>query len=81
MGNEINAVMLQAVLSGLLGTGFAASSVIWEIDTWSMVKQTGIYFSIISAVMLLNAAFTQEQLAQGLMVRKGKKVYHKVSLA
>ena len=29
----------------------------------------------------VNAAFTQEQLAQGLMVRKGKKVYHKVSLA
>lgn len=57
MGNEINAVMLQAVLSGLLGTGFAASSVIWEIDTWSMVKQTGIYFSIISAVMLPTAYF------------------------
>ena len=29
----------------------------------------------------VNAAFTQEQLTQGLMVRKGKKVYHKVSLA
>lgn len=57
MGNEINAVMLQAVLSGLLGTGFAASSVIWEIDTWSMVKQTGIYFSIIAAVMLPTAYF------------------------
>ena len=29
----------------------------------------------------VNAAFTQEQLTQSLMVRKGKKVYHKVSLA
>ena len=33
------------------------ASVIWEIDTWSMVKQTGIYFSIISAVMLPTAYF------------------------
>ena len=44
MGNEINAVLLQAFLCGLLGTGFAAASVIWEIDHWSIVKQTGIYF-------------------------------------
>ena len=57
MGNEINAVILQTILCGILGVGFAASSVIWEIDTWSMVKQTGIYFSIISAVMLPTAYF------------------------
>ena len=29
MGNEIGAVILQAFLCGLLGTGFAASSLIW----------------------------------------------------
>ena len=29
MGNEIYAVILQALLCGLLGAGFAASSVIW----------------------------------------------------
>lgn len=57
MGNEINAVVLQTILCGILGVGFAASSVIWEIDNWSIVKQTGIYFSIISVIMLPIAYF------------------------
>lgn len=57
MGNEINAVILQTILCGILGVGFAASSVIWEIDSWSIVKQTGIYFSIISVIMLPIAYF------------------------
>lgn len=57
MGNEINAVILQTILCGILGVGFAASSVIWEMDSWSIVKQTGIYFSIISATMLPIAYF------------------------
>ena len=47
MGNEINAVILQTILCLILGVGFAASSVIWEMDSWSIVKQTGIYFLII----------------------------------
>ncbi len=57
MGNEINAVVLQAFLCGLLGTGFAASSAIWEIENWSIIKQTGIYFIIISVIMLPIAYF------------------------
>lgn len=57
MGNEINAVMIQTVLCGLLGIGFSASSVIWEIEHWSIVKQTGIYFLIISVIMLPIAYF------------------------
>ncbi len=56
-GNEINAVMLQALLCGLLGAGFAASSVIWEIERWGIIKQTGIYFIIISVIMLPIAYF------------------------
>lgn len=58
MGNEINAVILQTVLCGLLGTGFAAVSVIWQIESWSIVKQTGIYFLIISIIMMPVAYFT-----------------------
>lgn len=58
MGNEINAVILQTALSGLLGAGFAASSVIWEMEDWSIVKQTGIYFLVISVIMLPIAYFT-----------------------
>lgn len=52
MGNEINAVMLQALLCGILGMGFAASSVIWEIENWGIIKQTGIYFMIVSVIMM-----------------------------
>ena len=55
MGNEINAVLLQAVLCGILGAGFGACSVIWQIESWGILKQTGIYFSIISVIMLPTA--------------------------
>lgn len=57
MGNEINAVIVQTVLCGLLGAAFGSGSVIWEIDSWSIVKQTGIYFAIVSVVMLPIAYF------------------------
>ncbi|MEA4911098.1 MAG: DUF3021 domain-containing protein [Oscillospiraceae bacterium] len=52
VGNELNAVILQTVLCGIMGSGFAMASVIWEIDSWSLVKQSGIYFAIACAVML-----------------------------
>ncbi len=58
MGSEINAVLFQALLCGLLGTGFAACSVIWEMDHWSLVKQTGVYFLIVSWIMLPIAYFS-----------------------
>ena len=34
-----------------MGTGFAAASLIWEIDTWSLAKQSGIYFAVASIIM------------------------------
>lgn len=52
MGSEIKAVLLQAFLCGILGMGFAASSVIWEMEDWGIVKQTGIYFLIVSIIMM-----------------------------
>jgi len=58
-GSEIAAVVLQAALSGLLGASFAAASVIWEIENWSIAKQTGIYFLISSVTMLPIAYFAQ----------------------
>ena len=57
MGNELNAVVLQTILCALLGVGFAMASVIWEIDSWSLAKQSGVYFLIISVVMLPIAYF------------------------
>lgn len=57
MGNEINAVILQTVLCGLLGAAFGAGSVIWRMENWSLIKQTGIYFLIAAAAMLPMAYF------------------------
>ena len=50
-GNELNAVILQTVLCAIMGAGFAAASIIWELDSWSLAKQSGIYFMIISVIM------------------------------
>ena len=51
-GSELNAVILQTVLCGIMGAGFAMASVIWELDSWSLAKQSGIYFLIACVVML-----------------------------
>ena len=73
MGNEIHAVILQTVLCGLLGVVFAATSVIWEMENWSLVKQTGIYFLIISVVMMPVAYFTHwmEHSVRGFLIYFG----------
>lgn len=52
MGSEINAVLFQALLCGILGSGFAAASVIWEMEEWGLVKQTGLYFLTVSVIMM-----------------------------
>ena len=52
MGNELNAVILQTVLCGVIGVGFAAASVIWELDSWSLAKQSGAYFLVIGIILL-----------------------------
>ncbi len=49
-GSELNAVLLQTVLSSIMGAGFSMASVIWEIDTWSLAKQSGTYFAIICII-------------------------------
>ena len=56
MGSELNAVILQTVLCGVMGAGFAAASVIWELDSWSLAKQSGIYF-LIACILMLPIAY------------------------
>jgi len=51
-GNEINAVIIQTILNAFLGVTFASLSVIWEIDEWSLTKQSGIYFTFTAIVFL-----------------------------
>lgn len=69
MGSEINAVLLQALLCGILGSVFAAASVIWEKDDWNIVQQTGIYFLIVSVIMIPIAfvTFWMEHSLNGLL--------------
>jgi len=50
-GSELAAVVLQTVLSGLMGAGYAAASVIWEIDSWSLARQSGVYFAVACVLM------------------------------
>lgn len=50
-GSELNAVVLQTVLSCIMGAGFGMASVVWDMDSWSLAKQSGIYFAVICAVM------------------------------
>lgn len=45
-GSEIGAVAIQTLLCGLLGAVYTSSSVIWELDAWSIAKQSMIYGTI-----------------------------------
>lgn len=50
--NEISAVTLQFILFGILGSAFSVGSLVWEIENWSILKQTLIHFCISSVAML-----------------------------
>ena len=52
-GTKIAAVIIQYFLTGLIGTTFAATTVLFEIDSWSLLKQTIIHFIITSIVMYI----------------------------
>lgn len=56
-GSEISAVVLQYVLSGVLGAACAAGSVVWEMNDWSLLKRTVIHFIILTASMFPIAWF------------------------
>lgn len=58
VGSEIGAVVLQAALCGLIGAGFSAGSLIWEVERWSLVRQTITHFLLSSLIMLPIAYFT-----------------------
>lgn len=49
-GNEMRAVVLEFILSGLIGFAFAAGSAIFQIDRWSLAKQTVCHFVLMSLV-------------------------------
>ena len=48
-GNELNAVIIQSLCSLLYGAAFAGASVIWEVESWSLLKQTVLHCIVISS--------------------------------
>lgn len=52
-GTKIAAVIIQYFLTGIIGTTFAATTVIFEMDNWSLLRQTILHFIITSIVMYI----------------------------
>ena len=48
MGTNLGAVILQYFLTGIMGAVFASSSVIFEMDEWSLLRQSIIHFIVVS---------------------------------
>ena len=52
-GTKLGAVIIQYFLTGIIGTTFAATTVIFEMDSWSLLRQTITHFIITSIVMYI----------------------------
>ena len=51
---EIGAVMLQYLVTGIIGITFASTTVIFENEKWSLVHQIVVHFLITSVVMFFS---------------------------
>lgn len=49
-GSEINAVLLQTIFSLLYGAMWGGASVIWEMESWSLLRMTVTHLIICSTV-------------------------------
>lgn len=49
--NELNAVIAQTLLCGILGANFAAASALFEIESWSFTKMTIVHFIVVTLTM------------------------------
>lgn len=52
LGSEINAVIVQTFLYGVIGFIYAGTSVVWEKDSWSLTKQTLVALSVYAITMV-----------------------------
>lgn len=55
VGTEAGAAALQALLSALMGAALGAGSLIWEVERWSLLKQTALYLGLSAAAYLPTA--------------------------
>ena len=51
-GNEMNAVLVQTIAGILYGVIFSGSSIIWEMEHWSLLRQTITHLVIVSVTTL-----------------------------
>ncbi|MBO5166500.1 MAG: DUF3021 domain-containing protein [Lachnospiraceae bacterium] len=51
-GNEMNAVLVQAIVGLLYGAMFGGTSLIWEMEHWSLLRQTITHLVIVSVTTL-----------------------------
>lgn len=56
-GSELMAAVCQFSICGLVGMGFALGSCFFEIDRWSITKQTAAHFALTTGIMLPVAWF------------------------
>ena len=52
INSEIGAAIIQTVCSILYGAMFGGMSIIWELDNWSILKQTVVHFLVVSVVTM-----------------------------
>ncbi len=52
--SQMAAVIIQYFLTGIIGISFATTTLIFEIDSWSITAQTALHFAITSVVMYIS---------------------------
>ena len=54
---RIAAVIVQYFITGIIGMTFASTTIIFELDKWSLLAQTALHFIITSIVMFFSSFF------------------------
>lgn len=73
LGNEANAVAVQTLLCGIIGSVFSTISLIWQKENWSILRQSAVYLLITALTMLPIAYFTHwmEHSLRGFLIYTG----------
>ncbi len=56
VGNTINAVLIQTIFCGIIGAISSGASIIWDLEKWSLLKQTLIYL-IVELITVIPIAY------------------------
>lgn len=57
MPTKIAAVIMQYFITGIIGLTFASTTIIFEMDKWSILAQTALHFIITSIIMFFSGFF------------------------